>query len=61
MKLVKPVAYTDDRRYEVERSTYLAHCENISRILIAAATLKVPVREALIDMYLTTVNTEIEE
>ncbi len=61
MKLAKPTAPTKDARYAIEQRTYLAHCENISRIISAAVGQKATVRQELIDLYLTSVNTETEE
>ncbi len=60
MKLVKPMAYTNDMIHRKERETYLAHCENIARIIATAGSFKPPVRQQLVDLYLTSVNTEIE-
>jgi hypothetical protein len=61
MKLAKPPAYSDDARYETERRTYLAHCENIAAILAAAFKSKPNARQELIDQYLEAVDTETEE
>jgi len=60
MKLVKPTVPTNDARYSIDQRTYLTHCENISRIISAAVGQKVTVRQQLVDLYLTSVNTETE-
>ncbi len=60
MKLVKPIAHTDDSVHRSERETYLTHCTNIANIIAAAVGRKVADRQELVDLYLTSVNTEIE-
>ena len=60
MKLAKPLSHTNDVRHGSERETYLAHCSNIAHIIATSGTQKPNIRQQLVDLYLTSVNTETE-